>query len=133
MLSILHGYDPVMARKVRENRLRYVSRHGYRYCEVRENLAPAGRPAPWGKPVAINRLLADGQGAQWLVWMDADALVVDMQRPLQSVVQAHGGGKDIIFSQQRPGDESINRCPQWEWARAATRRNPLQPAATADR
>jgi hypothetical protein len=124
VLTIMHNYDPRMALNVRKNRLQYITQHGYRYCEVTENLAPAGRPAPWGKPIAINQLYQPtgrdpdqpansvGQGPrdselEWVVWMDSDALFVDMSQRLEAVTTQYGAGKDLIFSDQRK-EHTIN-------------------------
>lgn len=56
----------------------FATRHGHQIVEHRRSLAPE-RPPSWSKLVALHRLAHDFDR---LIWIDADAIVVDDRRDL---------------------------------------------------
>jgi hypothetical protein len=57
---------------------RYAERHGYELCVIEYRLA-SERPDSWSKVVLLHRLV---QRADLVVWIDADAIVVDASRDI---------------------------------------------------
>jgi hypothetical protein len=64
-LALLDVTGPALAR--------YAERHGYEAIEIRHRLDPS-RPASWDKVVLLHALV---QKFELVVWVDADALVLD--------------------------------------------------------
>ena len=65
------------------NKTRYAARHGYALT-VGYRTLDTSRPAVWSKLLYLRRELL---AADWLFWTDADSLVLDFDRPLDSFLK----------------------------------------------
>ena len=75
------------------NKQAYAKRHGYDCFVYRERLDPGRHPA-WSKLIAINRHLPD---YDWIFWSDADSLIMNGGRSLESIIAGHED-KDMILT-----------------------------------
>lgn len=57
----------------------YARHHGYDLRVYRDGFDPA-RPPAWSKILFVQRAFA---GADWVVWIDADILIMDLSQPLE--------------------------------------------------
>lgn len=89
------GFAPLADISVRSLR-HYCQRHGLSLTF--QPLAGSDRPASWGKIPLIQR--AFRQGAEFVWWVDADALVVDPSRSIREVIEP---GKDFYLVQHDDG------------------------------
>lgn len=69
----------VLGRLGMHNHAQYCARHGYRFID-RGEIDP-DRPACWAKLTALRAAL---ESHAWVLWIDSDALVFDMDRPLEA-------------------------------------------------
>ncbi|GJJ75859.1 hypothetical protein EMPS_08217 [Entomortierella parvispora] len=72
---------------VAKNKREYAARHGYDFVARAAEFAQEefrGRREVWGKIGAIQKVLPH---YEWVFWMDMDAVVVDMDKELKSLVQ----------------------------------------------
>lgn len=79
----------------------YASRHDYEI--VIGNGAACGRPASWGKVGLLRRLLA---AYDFVVWLDADALILDTRTDLESIVPADAFQAFAVTTSTLQGDTS---------------------------
>jgi hypothetical protein len=75
-----------MSHKVVANQKAYCKDNGYLYEVYEKNLAPDSLPY-WSKIAGINRLLASKRPAEWIVWLDDDAVIVNQKIKLAKVIQ----------------------------------------------
>lgn len=75
------------------NKRAYALRHGYDCFIYREQLDRSRHPA-WSKIDAIKRHLPN---YDWVFWTDADSLVMDDERTLESIIIGHEN-KDMILT-----------------------------------
>lgn len=79
----------------------YCGAHGYRFKCYREILDTTRSPH-WSKLVAMEQEL--GGADEWLLWLDADALIVQPRIRLQDIVSSFANSNtDLIFSTDRNG------------------------------
>ena len=108
-------YRPLMGRSALSFE-RYAERWGWDLVLSTEDLAE-GRPAPWGKVPLIRSLLDD---YEWVLWLDADVVVVDLAADISEVIQAD---KDLyLVEHQWLGQYTANSgmflLRSSEWSRA---------------
>jgi len=102
LLTAAIGLQDKYLETLRRNRLAYADQHGVEYCECLLKL-DMSREAPWTKIVAIQRLLEDPVDPRHSVmWLDADALVMNGALSINEHVAAQGPYKDAIFSTDLP-------------------------------
>lgn len=100
------------------NKRAYARRHGYDCFVYRERLDRSRHPA-WSKLDAINRHLAN---YDWVFWTDADSLVMNGERTLESIIVGHED-KDMILTWEAGLSSPVN-TGQWlvrntAWSAAA--------------
>jgi ADP-heptose:LPS heptosyltransferase len=71
----------------------YSRRHGYACIRYRHLLDPARHPA-WNKVLAVRHAMLSRQG-EWVMWIDADAIIMNMDFPAIQLIQ---DGCDAIFA-----------------------------------
>jgi hypothetical protein len=88
----------------------YAERHGYTYVtrvlsyeDMLVAIGPRKKHCTWYKVLLLNQLLNDDEflhrhRVQYLMWIDADALVVNADVRVEDVVQ-RGGGRDLIVAE----------------------------------
>jgi mannan polymerase II complex MNN10 subunit len=84
------------------NKQAYARRHGYDCFVYRERLDRSRHPA-WSKLDAIKRHLPN---YDWVFWTDADSLVMNGKRTLESIIVGHED-KDMILTWE-VGESSVN-------------------------
>jgi hypothetical protein len=97
------------------NRLAYCRRHGYTYVPTHETLAP-DRPPAWSKVELVRRVLRDRPDVPWVLWLDADALVMRPEvEATRFVKEAGAAGADLVIGTDRNGINSgvffLRNCP----------------------
>lgn len=106
ILSVAVDLPQAYVVQMRLNRLRYITKHKYRYCEVSTNL-DYFRPIAWTKVRAMLLVLSF---SSTVVHMDADALVANMSLTFESIIslpQYNATGKDVIYTMDfKPGREA---------------------------
>jgi hypothetical protein len=64
---------------------RYARRHGYQALIARQSLDAARHPA-WSKLLLIEHFLVDHPACAWLMWIDADAVIMNPRQRLEDLV-----------------------------------------------
>ncbi len=82
------------------NKRRYCARHSYRFIGYRSKLD--ARPAAWSKIVALRKIFEE-ESADWIFWLDADALVANFDIRVESLLD---GDADLIISRDENGINS---------------------------
>ena len=96
--TTLHGDH--MVQLALKNKWQYASRHGYGTWASTELLSPWDLGGQWNKVALLSVLSEEGctavRGARWLLWVDDDAIFVDMNftMPLQRYEAA---GIDLVL------------------------------------
>ncbi len=86
-VCVVTGYDDRFAPMgdLAAARLRaYAARHGFA-CHVERKLS-TGRPPAWDKIVVLSALAMKGYA--WLFWVDADALILDLEADIRGEIRA---------------------------------------------
>jgi len=79
----------------------YCVAYGYRFACYREVLDQNQSPH-WSKLLALQQEFEKGE--DWLLWLDADALIVQQRFRLEDILgAAENSGKNLIFSQDANG------------------------------
>ena len=88
----------------------YAERHGYQYVtrvlpyeDMLVAIGPHKKHCTWYKVLLMNQLLNDEaflqqHQVQYLMWIDADALVINPEVRVEDVIQ-RGGGRDLIVAE----------------------------------
>lgn len=84
LCSLAVGPQERLLRLARPGFGRYAQRHGYA-LDLRQELLTSERPAPWSKILLLQRLLEEHE---LVLWIDADAVVVDPARDIASDLPA---------------------------------------------
>lgn len=92
----------------------YANKHGYHWhCDIlspdsmQSAITPRGH-GTWYKVLMLNRFLADPHRCfDWLVWLDADACVVDDRVTIESFIQ-ESGGRDLIIAEDMTPTSKVN-------------------------
>ena len=77
----------------------YCDAHGYTYIKHRELLDPS-RIATWNKLLAVQRALSS---FEWVLWLDADALIVNPKHRFEEVIAPYEEKKEMLFSSDDQG------------------------------
>jgi hypothetical protein len=77
----------------------YCAKHGYTYVRYRELLDPNLIPT-WNKLIAVHKELPS---FDWVLWLDADALIVNPENRIEDVIAPYESGKDMLFSSDNMG------------------------------
>jgi hypothetical protein len=77
----------------------YCDAHGYTYVRYRDLIDPH-RIATWNKLIAVQRELS---AFEWVLWLDADALIVNRKHKIEDVITQYEGGKEMLFSSDNQG------------------------------
>ena len=78
---------------------RYCDRHGYTYIRYREMIDPTLIPT-WNKLLAVRKELPK---FDWVLWLDADALIVNPGQRIEDILAPYESGKDMLFSTDDQG------------------------------
>ena len=87
---------PAVRERFERNRIEYCQRHGYAHVAACENLEPARHPV-WSKMKLLLRHLPE---FDWMLWLDADALIVNRDITLESFVDSSA---DLIVTADHNG------------------------------
>jgi hypothetical protein len=77
----------------------YCAKHGYSYVRYRELIDPNLIPT-WNKLLAVLKELPN---FDLLLWLDADALIVNPDQRIEDVIAPYEAGKDMFFSSDNMG------------------------------
>lgn len=77
----------------------YCETHGYTYIRYRELIDP-NLIATWNKLIAVQRELSK---FDWILWLDADALIVNPKHRIEDVIAPFEQGKEMLFSSDIQG------------------------------
>lgn len=104
IISLVANLGADYAEALRKNRATVADAYNYKYCEYSHSL-DGSRDAAWSKIVALRYLLDSQQKP--VVWMDADAIFTTT-KSFESVVPSHLLSKDVVFTDDMPGNAPIN-------------------------
>lgn len=93
-----------------ENKEAYCKKHGYDFFCSTEVLDPS-RPIPWSKIVLIQKTM-ENYSYKWVFWTDADALIMNMEIPLENLIDENFNfivSKESYFV--NTGNFLIRNCP----------------------
>jgi galactosyl transferase GMA12/MNN10 family len=76
----------------------YARRHGYRSIIATESL-DRSRPPSWSKLLLVERYLTENPDCEWLMWIDADAVI---SRPAQSLENLLDPNADLLVAEDVP-------------------------------
>jgi galactosyl transferase GMA12/MNN10 family len=86
---------------LRDNHVRYTDRHGYQYT-YREKPVDPTRPPAWSKIRAVQEeLMTPGRGCEWVMWLDADAVIMNSTIPVESLLRLAEPDADLIVTPDR--------------------------------
>ncbi len=91
----------------------YAARHGYA-AVVATGKIDATRPASWSKLLLVERHLASNPACEWVMWIDADAVVTNPARRVEDLI---GEDVDFLVAEDLPpspmnlGVFLIRNCP----------------------
>lgn len=77
-----------------KNHRAYANKHGYEYFLLSSHLS--SRFAPWDRFPLISHL--HDRGAEWVLFVEADSLIMNHSISVEGFVDKHGHGKDILGS-----------------------------------
>ncbi len=88
-----------------ESQEKYCRRNGYANIHF-DGFDTKGRPAPWGKVLALQQAIREHPGLDYFLWMDADALITNpffrleglcdrLEKAKRSMLIANDGGGNI--------------------------------------
>jgi predicted O-methyltransferase YrrM len=115
-IAVATLYTPEMADlgRLSSGALRaYAARHGYEAVIATAPIDPA-RPPSWSKLLLIERHMARNPACEWLMWIDADAVVTNPARRVEDLI---GGDIDFLVAEDLPpspmnlGVFLIRNCP----------------------
>ena len=91
----------------------YAARHGYGFVQHGAVLDATRHPA-WSKILAVTRLLKQRR-AKWIVWVDADAVIMNFDQRLEDFVVE---GRDVVFGSDFNGlNSAVFLARNCEWTR----------------
>ena len=114
-----YSEDYTIGRLCEHNHRQYCERHGYSYVSevapYQEMLALV-QPRQflgWFKVLMLRRMLCEAEqrqrlesgGVEWLVWIDADAVFVDLSKPLLEILSQRSQGRELVI-----GEDSSTCC-----------------------
>ncbi len=76
----------------------YAQIHGYKAIIGTETLDPS-RPASWSKLLLVERYLMENPACQWIMWIDADAVIT---KPAQSLEHLLDANADFVVAEDIP-------------------------------
>jgi hypothetical protein len=91
----------------------YAKRHGYE-AVIASDRIDASRPAAWSKILLIERYLIENTACDWLMWIDADAVITNPARRLEDLVDESIDflvAKDLGPSPINTGVFLVRNCP----------------------
>jgi len=95
------NYNHQVASWSRQNKQRYADKHGYTFVDA-SYLLNASRPPAWTKVLALQHLLqrtGEKEHCDWVVWMDADAIIMNANIRIESFLPIHG---DLLTTMDKP-------------------------------
>lgn len=81
------------------NHAAYAARHGYTIIDQSHLLDPT-RPPAWSKIRAVQSMFDDHK-CEWVMWLDADTVVMDSSRRLESILPDTETGIDLVVTTDR--------------------------------
>lgn len=107
VLVYVDALHTAIVRAILANRLEYVRRHGYRLC-VAQGALDETRPPSWNKIPAILTVLPH---TQWLTLFDADAVITDMSKRLEVLVDTYANAStDLLLSKVMISQAQTSAC-----------------------
>lgn len=92
---------------------RYARRHGYQ-AVIASEVLDAARPPAWSKLLLIEQCLVDHPSCDWLMWIDADAVITNLAQRLEDMVDE---SVDFLVAEDRSastintGVFFVRNCP----------------------
>jgi hypothetical protein len=98
------------------NKEAYAKKHGYHLFDESDTL-DTSRPPSWSKIKAAKRLLEE-ENCDWVFWLDADTIVMNSAKTIESFLPAEGG-KDLLITGQKGGSYNAGAwlIRNTEWSR----------------
>jgi galactosyl transferase GMA12/MNN10 family len=82
------------------NKMRYCEKHGYRLFDSSLTALDTSRPPSWSKIRAVQRLLETDE-CDWVFWLDADTVIMNSDKMVESFLPAEDSGIDLILTHQK--------------------------------
>lgn len=101
IVTLAAGNHSRIAEETLGNKAKYASLHGYSLVSFGQKLDQS-RPAAWSKILAIESVI---RSSDLVAWMDADAVVVDMDQKIEPMVDS---GIDVAIAAENGSDGTIH-------------------------
>jgi hypothetical protein len=109
------NYDDVMD-LTWANKENYARKHGYSVFDG-SDLIETSRPPAWTKIRAVQHLLNEEQACDWVVWLDADTVIMNSDISIESFLPADDSHDFLVGSDDRGGGQNsgvmLFRNTQW--------------------
>jgi hypothetical protein len=83
------------------NKALYAHKHGYRFVDGSDWI-DTSRPPAWSKIPAVQHLLQTNE-CEWVLWTDADTVIMNSDVRIQDFLPAAGSGKDLMVGSDNGG------------------------------
>lgn len=98
-----------------KNKADYAEKHGYRLYDG-SSLIDTTRPPGWSKIRAVQHLMRENEGCDWVMWVDADTVFMNSDIEIESFLP-HDPSKDMIVGSDNGGGYNsgvfVLRNSQW--------------------
>lgn len=97
------------------NKLEYAMKHGYRLHD-QSSLINTSRPPAWSKIAAVLDLLSDEHQCDWVMWLDADTVIMNSDIKITSFLPANNSFDMLVASDKGGGYNSgvfLFRNTEW--------------------
>lgn len=107
LLCTAYSSDYSIGRLCEAVNRQYATHHGYRfesavlpYSEMLDAIAPRAHPT-WYKVLLLRRLLSESavKGVAWIMWLDADAIVIEQTTRILEDIVAVARGRELIVAE----------------------------------
>ena len=106
----MYSEEYLLARETPKNRYMYAQKHGYEALvfglDYLQGRAPTS-DVQHSKLALLSQLLRTGL-YDWLVWMDCDSVIINMDKELSEIITQYAGSADLLISRELFGLSSAN-------------------------
>lgn len=83
----------------------YCKRNNYSFFRETENLVDGtDLPAHWVKMALLLKMMKESKNDDYIVWMDADVMIMNHSITIESIIEDHMNGKDFLLCRDVSGE-----------------------------
>lgn len=99
------------------NKVRYAEKYGYRFVDGSDWI-DGSRPPAWSKIPAVRHLLSTNE-CDWVMWTDADTIIMNSDRRIEDFLPTESSGKDLLVGSDNGGgyNSGVFLVRNSEWGR----------------